>query len=301
MLAGRERGIGRGLLAILLLLDGLVVFSHTLSQAAGVIDLRAGRVNPAMDGTDYTPLYHGATMFALALLVPWSMVVQRWLYGVPGASLHSVFSRFRFDVLGRSLLYLGPVWPGATVVLNVAMPTGRIHWSFVDLVLLVALTLLPTPLQATGEEYGLRGLLFRFVGSRGRGSRTSLVLAVLVSSLVFTLIHGAADPWINLWYFTLASSLAVITWRTGGIEIAVLLHALLNPVTFLPAIAVHSDIGTLVTDRSAGTGSAALLVPSVTAIAITAMVWWRTRRTGPTTTPAGSGSAIGGEASVVRP
>jgi hypothetical protein len=58
------------------------------------------------DGS-YTPLTHAAAMASLALLLPWSMVIQRWLYGVPGASLHSVFSRFRF---ARALLLVGPVW-----------------------------------------------------------------------------------------------------------------------------------------------------------------------------------------------
>jgi len=46
-------------------------------------------------------------MVSPALLIPWSMLIQRWLYGVPGASLHSVVSRFRFEVFGRALLVLG--------------------------------------------------------------------------------------------------------------------------------------------------------------------------------------------------
>jgi membrane protease YdiL (CAAX protease family) len=285
VLAGDKRRIARGVLAIVLLAAGLFVFSFAASQAAALIDARMGRTNPAAGGTDYTPLYHGATMFALALLVPWSMLIQRWLYGVKGASLHSVLSRFRFDVLGRALLFIGPFWLLAVAALNASPLAGQAHWPVVELVVMLVLTLLLVPLQAAGEEYGLRGLVFRVAGSWNRGPRIALVVGVLVSSLLFTSMHGAGDPWINLWYFTLAVSLAVITWRTGGIETAVVIHALLNTFTFLFAIALHIDIGASVTDRSAGIGSAVLLVPTITVAVIAAVVWLRTRGAGPALTP----------------
>ncbi|RKS08581.1 membrane protease YdiL (CAAX protease family) [Nocardiopsis sp. Huas11] len=285
VLAGDNRRIARGVLAIVLLVAGLFVFSFAASQAAVLIDARMGRTNPAAGGTDYTPLYHGLTMFALALLIPWSMLIQRWLYGVRGASLHSVLSRLRIEVFGRALLIIGPIWLVPTIILTVSMPAEQTFWSTTDLIAIFALTLLLTPLQSAGEEYGLRGLVLRVAGSWNRGPRTALVVGILVSSLLFTSLHGAGDPWINLWYFTLAVSLAVITWRTGGIETAVVIHALLNTLTFLFAIALHTDLGVAATDRSAGTGSAALLVPSVIVAAIAAVVWLRSHRTGPALTP----------------
>jgi membrane protease YdiL (CAAX protease family) len=218
-------------------------------------------------------------------LIPWSMLIQRWLYGVRGASLHSVVSRFRYDVFGRALLLIGPVWIVSSVLLAVLMPGEQTYWSFADLVGTVAVTLLLTPLQSAGEEYGLRGLVFRVAGSWGRGPRTALVVGVLVSSLVFMAIHLSTDPWLNLWYFTLGVGPAIITWRTGGIETAVVVHALNNTLAFLFAVALHTDLVRPLTDRSAGAGSAAVLVPILTLIAITAVVWLRTRRTGPALTP----------------
>lgn len=285
VLAGGKRRIARGVLAIVLLAAGLFVFSFAASQTAALIDARMGRINPAAGGTDYTPLYHGLTMLALALLVPWSMLIQRWLYGEQGASLHSVLSRFRFEVFGRALLFIGPFWLIAITILNVSTPAEQTHWPVADLVGMLVLTLLLVPLQAAGEEYGLRGLVFRVAGSWSRGPRVGLVVGVLVSSVLFTSIHGAGDPWINLWYFTLAVSLAVITWRTGGIETAVVIHALLNTLTFLLVIALHTDVGTSIADRSAGTGSPALLVPSLTVAVIAAVVWLRTRGARPALTP----------------
>lgn len=286
VLAGPKRRIGRGILAIVLLIVGGAAVSFAVAQAAGRLDLLLGRTNPAMGGTDYTPLFHAASMFGLALLIPWSMLIQRWLYGVRGASLHSVRSRFRPDVFGRALLIIGPVWLIPTLVLNAAMPSAQTQWSVADLVGVFATTLLLTPLQAAGEEYGLRGLVFRVAGGWSRGRRAGLLLGVAVSSLVFTAIHGSSDPWINIWYFTLAVSLAVITWRTGGIETAVVIHALLNTLTLLLATVVHADLTD--TDRSAGAGSMALLVPSVVVAVIAAVVWLGTRGPGPALTPAAS-------------
>jgi hypothetical protein len=110
VLAGGERRIGRGVLAIVLLMAGLVAFLTVIGLAVTLVEAQRGLTPPILGGTDYTPLHHAGSMLSLALLAPWSMLIQRWLYAVPGASLHSVTSRFRFDLLCRSLLVLGPAW-----------------------------------------------------------------------------------------------------------------------------------------------------------------------------------------------
>ncbi|MGB7314160.1 MAG: CPBP family intramembrane glutamic endopeptidase [Nodosilinea sp.] len=225
-------------------------------------------------------------MFSLALIIPWSMVIQRWLYGVPGPSLHSVVSRFRFDVFGWALLLFSPVWIVVNMLGALLTPDAQGSWSHTDLIGVFIGTLLLTPLQAAGEEYGLRGLVFRVAGSWARGSQAGLVIGVLVSSVVFTAIHASTDPYINVWYFVLAAGLALITWRSGGIEIAVVLHAVLNTVSLIGATLLRVDLGTVIQDRSAGVGSPYQLVPTLTVVVITAVVWWRTRRTGPALTPA---------------
>ncbi|GAB2626987.1 hypothetical protein Aab01nite_80050 [Paractinoplanes abujensis] len=283
VLAGDKRRIGRGLLAIVLLLAGLVIFPTVIGRAAALIDEQRGYSPPIVGGTDYTPLYHAGSMLSLALLIPWSMLIQRWLYGVPGASLHSVTSRFRFDLLGKSLLVIGPAW----LVVNLlgALPPGaESPWSQTGLVAIFIATLLLTPLQSAGEEYGVRGLIFRVVGGWARSPRAGLIAGVLVSSVLFTAIHGSTDPYINLWYFVLWTGLAIITWRTGGLEIAVMLHAVLNTFTLLLATALRVDLGRATQDRSAGAGSPYQLIPTLTVVVITAAVWWFTRKRGPART-----------------
>lgn len=290
VLVGDKRRIGRGILAIVLLVGGLFAFSILIALAAAFLDAQMGRTNPTLGGTDFTPLFHAANLASVALLIPWSMLLQRWLYGVHGASLHSVVSCFRFDVFGRAFLLIGPVWLLLSLVALNFLPMERVHWSSADLIAVFAVTLLLTPMQSAGEEYGFRGLVFRIAASWNRGPRTALVIGVLVSSLIFTAIHLSLDPWFNLWCFSLAVSLAVITWRTGGIEIAVVIHALNNTLTFLLFTVLHADQNAAL-ERSAGSQSAALLIPCLTLVAITAVVWLRTRGTGPALTPSDPPSA----------
>ncbi|MFD3685901.1 CPBP family intramembrane glutamic endopeptidase [Nocardiopsis sp. NPDC058631] len=283
VLAGDKRRIGRGILAIVLLVAGLFASNLVVAVAAAFVDAQMGRTNPTFGGTDYTPLYHSANLLSIALLIPWSMLLQRWLYGVRGPSLHSVTSRFRFDVFGRALLIIGPVWLVLSLVGVIFLPLTQAAWSNAALLAIFATTLLLAPLQSAGEEYGFRGLVFRVAGSWGRGPRTALVVGVLVSSLVFMVAHLSSDPWLNVWCFTLSVSLAVITWRTGGIEIAVIIHALNNTLTFLLLTVLHADQNAAM-ERSAGSHSAALLIPCAAVVAIAALVWLRTRKTGPALT-----------------
>jgi membrane protease YdiL (CAAX protease family) len=285
VLAGERRRIGRGVLALALLLGGLVVLSIALNVlAAGVDFLLLGRVDPALGGPAYTGVQHAGVMAGIALLVPWSMLIQRWLYGVRGPSLHSVLSVFRLDLFARALLLIGPIWAVQALVMAVLLPAAPAAWEVADLYGVLLATLLLTPLQAAGEEYGLRGLAFRIVGGWARGPRAALVVGVLVTALIFTVIHQSTDPWLNLYYFATGVALALITWRTGGLEVAVAVHALQNTVSFVFVLVARGDLNLTQVDRSAGVGTVAMLVPCLFLIAVTAVVWWRTRRTGPALT-----------------
>ncbi|ANY09400.1 abortive phage infection protein [Pseudonocardia sp. HH130630-07] len=290
VLAGEKRRIGRGVLAIVLLLAGLVVFPVVLGRLAFLVDVQLGNTTPdAVPGTVYTPLHHASGMLGLALLIPWAMTLQRLLYGVRGATLHSVVSRFRFDLFGRALLLAGPVLVVVTLFGAVG-PVEGVPWSQADLVGVLLGILLLTPLQAAGEEYGVRGLVFRVLGSWTRGPRAGLVLGVVVSSVLFTAVHMATDPYIILWYLVWWSSSALITWRTGGLEVTVVVHAVINTVSLAMAPLLRIDLGAALGERSTAVVSAYQLVPTATVALITAVVWWSTRRTGPARTVAARGA-----------
>ncbi|WP_306366749.1 CPBP family intramembrane glutamic endopeptidase [Nocardiopsis sp. CC223A] len=284
VLAGEKRRIGRGVLALALLMGGMFLFSTVLSFLAVLIDALTGRIDPMSGGIEFTPLLNAANLLGLALLIPWSMLVQRWLYGVRAATLHSVLSCFRLELFGRTLLIVGPVWVVYMAVLSALSPYPEAAWSFTDLIVMFVTVLLLAPLQSAGEEYGFRGLAFRIAASWGRGPRTALLLGVVVSSLLFATAHFAADPWLNLYYLTFGATLALITWRTGGLEVAIVVHAVNNTLAFLITLITRTDLAAGF-DRSAGVGSAIMLVPCAMLVAATVVVWLRTRRTGPARTP----------------
>lgn len=287
VLAGEKRRVGRGILAIVLLNAGLLGFGAAFAQLGAQIDLLLGRDSVVTGGTELTPVTLASTFASSALLIPWSMLVQRWLYGVRGRTLHSVRQVFRPAVLGRAVLFLAPVWAVYLTVLAALEPSAAGRWTVPDLLFMFAVTIVVVPLQTAGEEYGYRGLIFRVAASWGRGPRSALVLGVVVSAVLFAAIHLSTDAWLNLQFLAVGVAFALITWRTGGLETVTVLHAANNVFGLLLALVLHADLGAT-TDRSAGTGSAVFLVPVVLLAVITAVVWYRTRHDGPPLTPGGA-------------
>ncbi len=80
--------------------------------------------------------------------------------------------------------------------------------------------------------------------------------------------------------------MAIITWRTGGLEVGVVLHGVYNMSALVLATTLHVDLGGDLGSRGEITGTPANLVPSAGVAAITALVWWTTRKSGPARTPA---------------
>jgi membrane protease YdiL (CAAX protease family) len=269
--------------AIILLFAGLIGFAQLCLAVASTIDTQL------LGRTGFTPLQHAAGAFALALLIPYSMLLQRWLYGVPGHSLHSVAGCFRFGVFGRALLAFGPF---LLVIMSVGFlltPGDTIPWSAADLVAFFIIGMTLTPLAAAGEEYGLRGLMFRVVGSWTRGPLAGAILGITVTTVVFSLLHGTVDPYILGSYLVLFGAMGIITWRTGGLEVAIVLHAVYNVSALVLATTLHLDLGGDLSRRGEIAGTPANLMPSAGLVVITAIVWWTTRKSGPARTPTTSG------------
>lgn len=284
VLAGPKRRIGRGVLAILLLFTGMIVATQLLFLGATWLD---ALVRPAGESASLltSPLLLGSSLVAVALLTPLSMVIQRWLYGVEGASLHSVVRRFRFDLFGRALIVIVPLFAIALSISAFLDPESSASWRRPDVVGVFLVVVLLVPWQAAGEEYGFRGLIFRIAGSWSRGRVLSLVLGIAVSALAFAALHLAADPGWNIFYLVVSVATALVTWRTGGIEIAVVIHAVFNVFYFTFGIVTHADL-TDRFDRSVGAMTPALFVlATMVLVAVTVFVWLRTRQTGAAKTP----------------
>ncbi|PPF37017.1 CPBP family intramembrane glutamic endopeptidase [Pseudoclavibacter sp. AY1H1] len=278
--AGEKRRILRGVLAIILLFVGLVGFAQLFLFGAAIID------SQILGRTGFTPLQQAAGALSLGMLIPYSMLLQRLLYGVPFRSLHSVAGRFRFGVFGRALLAFGPILLVVVASGFLLAPAEQVPWTTFDLVAYFVIGMLLTPLAAAGEEYGFRGFMFRVVGGWTRGTRVGAAIGIIIPTVLFSLFHGSLDPYILTSYLVLFGSLAVVTWRTGGLETAVVLHVVYNVTALVLGTTLHVDLGGALNSREAASGSFATLMPSATLILITVVIWWMTRRTGPARTPA---------------
>ena len=272
---------GRGVLMIVCFVAAYLGVSTVLQGGAIGWDVYRGRTSVAdlmAMRLSLTPALLVAVNLSNAASIPLSMVLQRAFFGQRGGWLSSVTGRFRWGVLGRGALVALPFW-AAFLVLTLAgapepvrTPTG----TYLALLVIVVLT---TPLQAAGEEYGARGLITRGAGSWFASPRTALLVGMLLSAGVFTLAHGAGDPWLIGFYFAFAVVQSLITWRTGGLELAVLLHTANNLVAFGSLVLLQQDTST-VFDRGAGSAGPSVLLPAAALLLSAGALWFWASRSG---------------------
>ena len=276
---GRNRW-WKGALAIACLVIGFLIVSTVLGLIAIGIDVATGRIDPTTLATNpfvLTPLVLLSVNLSAASLIPLSMLLQWGFYGQPIRWMHAVRGYFRFDLLKRMALIIVPiflVYVIGSIFVFPAPPSGPFTAESVALLAVVVLT---TPLQAAGEEYGARGLIQRAAGSWVADPRISLLVSTVVSAALFCVAHGAGDRWLIGYYFFFGVAMSVVVWRTGGLEVAALIHTANNMLLFGVAIAMGQDLGAGL-DRSEGSGGPWVLLPMIVLAAITALVWWWARR-----------------------
>ncbi|PIF04615.1 MAG: hypothetical protein CSA63_00565 [Propionibacterium sp.] len=252
------------IVSTVLVVAAIIVEALNVGEYANQAEFRAA--------VEHAPLVIVATMIGLALIIPMAWL-GTLIVGQPWRFLHSVFGKFRW----RLLLVAGiatAIPLGGSLALSIAAgELGELRVEPYSWWLLIVL-LLVTPFQSAGEEYLVRGMLNRAVGSWLPGPRSGLIVGALVSSLVFMFLHVATDPWLNLFYFVMGLALCYLTWRTGGIEAAIGIHAVNNlfGMVFLP----FQDLSELF-DREAGVGDASVLIQlGLVGVAVLAVsLYWR--------------------------
>lgn len=268
----------RPLLALGMFAATWFLATMVFSLAAMVYELANGNLDldRLMTGDlAVTPMLFLANNLALAAAVPLAWAAHRAVFGQGIGWLSSVAGRFRWGIFGRFV--------GLVVVCYLAMTAIEIAltgWPE-DLSVrpetgfLLVSVLLTTPLQAAGEEFALRGLGARAIGSWFSGNRTGLVVSTAITSIVFMLLHGAGDPWLNVYYFYFGVVACVLTWRTGGLEAAIALHVVNNlaGLAWVPFTGLDGLF-----DREAGAGSPLVLI-QMAAVALVAagMLWLASR------------------------
>jgi CAAX amino terminal protease family. len=97
-----------------------------------------------------------------------------------------------------------------------------------DIWLMLAIIVLLVPLQATAEEYVFRGYLMQTIG----GWLKHPAFAILLPVPLFMLGH-LYDVWGLLDVGVFAVFAAWLTWRTGGLEAAIVAHVINNAAIFV--------------------------------------------------------------------
>ncbi|TQL63509.1 CPBP family intramembrane glutamic endopeptidase [Propioniferax innocua] len=272
-LAGEPRAWWKTLVSLLSITLGMFVLGGILSIPVVVIEMMLGQ--RGLDDVGMSPGLLGVSLFSLALYIPMTLLLQRWLYGV--RPLSSVAGRFRWKVLLLSflpLLAFFAAYLGGTTFLSDEAGEAR---ASTETVLYLAVTLILIPLQAAGEEYAFRGFAMRVVTAACRRSRFSVPIAMVVSSALFAAMHFASDPWLILYYFSFGIILAFIVHVTGGLEVAIAVHVANNLVSLVVAILLGQSLDM---DRSMGTGSPVMLL-MIAVLALLALVIWLIARRKP--------------------
>jgi uncharacterized protein len=277
-LAGLRGARWRGILALLAFVFAFLILSATVGSIGFIVDVAAGTIDPeqlASGAIPITPWVLLSTNVALALAIPVAMLLQWAFFGVRPRFLSSVEGRFRWKWAGRLALVVLPVWALYVLALFLLEPGGEFRLDATAIALL-AIVLLTTPLQAAGEEYGMRGLVQRSVGAWFDSSRAAFIVGTLISGVLFCSAHFAGDPWLIAYYFVFGVAMSAAAWLTGGIEAPIVIHAINNVCIFLPAALLGGlDQGI---DRSAGTGGPIMLVPMAMVLIGAAIAWWWGRR-----------------------
>lgn len=233
-----------------------------------VLNTIAALVGMIADGTDLVAAARTGTLrlgpwgflgnnVGVALAIGVAMLTQWLFFGQRPRWLSSVAGRLRWWWLAVSAAVVLPVWAmllGAEYLLG-GLPSDIRTRPYT--VLLIAGIVLTTPVQAAGEEYLIRGLELRLVASYFRNERLGWAAGATVSAVTFTLLHAAADPWLNVYYFSFGLVAAWLAWRTGGLEASIVIHVVNNVLG--EALMPFTDFSDMF-DRSVGTGNPIILV-----------------------------------------
>ncbi len=227
---------------------------------------QAQLVSRAFAGDDMNPVGFMATNLVIATFIPAAMLATRILHGVKPGFLTSVAGGFRWRWAMRCAVILVPLYV-LTFALDLLIngPEGSIP---AQQGLLLLMVLVSTPFQAAGEEYLIRGLLMQNVGAWFRHPTVALVSTTALSTGLFAAMHGSSDVWILLDLAVFALANCILIWRTGGLEAAVVLHAVNNMVGMIGTLFVGGWGEGFVDEKSVGKPQDLLLTVLVTSVAV---------------------------------
>ncbi|SDS21785.1 CPBP family intramembrane glutamic endopeptidase [Agrococcus carbonis] len=261
------------LISLALLMPGMVDFFLRLDPTAVPTDETEFAADMIAE-TIGSPLGMAGVNLAWASMIPGTIVAIAAFGKRAAGFASSVVGRWRWGTAGRAAIVILPIFAlyiGLSLWLD-----PSIEWQWNPNWGLVAVVLLTTPLQATGEEFTFRGLLPQMMGGWLRHRYVpALVMLLPVAAVMLlqpatwwlsllALAAAAIGPWVlrgrfgNAVWTGLATGLlfgamhahpsisatlqlslvgftcSMLTYRTGGLEAASVLHTANNVFIMVP-------------------------------------------------------------------
>lgn len=212
------------------------------------------------------------TNISLIIFIPCVWLAWAVAHGMRIGWSSSVLARLRwrlflpYTLMALMTLGIGvgvSIGLGAVVTDSVTGPVASLGW-------LLLVVLLTTPLQSAAEEYVFRGYLSQMVVGWFRSERAGALVAAIGLGTIFSLAHLPPDflTFLDRFVFSLGASATV--WLTGGLEAAIVLHAVNNVLVFTLAGLLGEGITTA--EVPSGYGLLYVLITAVTMSAYTLLV-----------------------------
>ncbi|MEU3529420.1 CPBP family glutamic-type intramembrane protease [Streptomyces sp. NPDC038707] len=224
-------------------------------------------------------------LLSLAVGIPVLLLTVRWIGRRPAGSVSSVTGRLRPRWLALCVLTAVPVLAlsmGGMLLLPEDGGEAQSQWvGWPAFARALAMLLVLVPLQAAAEEYVFRGWLTQTAGAYLRSPWAALV----PQAVLFAAAHGWGTPWGFADLLVFGACAGWLTWRTGGLEASIALHAVNNLLAFGVSAAV---VDGLAGDETAADADWQTVLLDVLGILLytAAVTWWLRRRRLERTAPA---------------
>lgn len=216
----------------------LALIMPGLVDALLALDLADASTNPESATFDAlfevigSPLGMAGVNLSWASMIPGAIVAAAAFGKGAGGYVSSVVGRWRWGTLGRAAIAIVPIFAiyiGVTLSLD-----PSVEWQWNPNWGLVAIILLTTPLQATGEEFAFRGFLTQMLGGWIANPWVASIGIGALTGLIFGAAHMHPSIAATLQLSLVGFTCSMLTFRTGGLEAASVLHTANNVFIMVP-------------------------------------------------------------------
>lgn len=220
---------GGQVVSVALLMPGIIdFFSQIDPSAASDPDIAAEMLSEVIG----SPLGMAGVNMAWAAMIPGAIVAMAAFGKGAAGYASSVVGRWRWGVVGRSAIVIVPIF---AIYIGVSLWLDpSVEWQWDPNWGLVAIVLLTTPLQATGEEFAFRGFLTQMLGGWIRNQWVASIAIGALIGLLFGAAHLHPSISATLQLALVGFTCSMLTFRTGGLEAASVLHTANNVFIMVP-------------------------------------------------------------------